>query len=104
MLSAPLEQHILDYKPSRGFVILAFTMFDGSANPYDHIFHYNQAMTRNAGNDQLFDSCHGRCIRINKIYILNPTVVVKLLQYSGSRVEHMDGFSSYKLIYSESKW
>ena len=42
------------------------------------------------------DSCHGRCIGINKIYILNPTTVVKLLQYSGSRVEQRDGFSSYK--------
>ena len=30
-----------------------------------------------------FDSCHSRCIGINKIYILNPTAVVKLLQYSG---------------------
>ena len=50
------------------------------------------------------DSCHSRCIGINKIYILNPTVVVKLLQYSDSRVEHRDRFSSYKLIYSESKW
>ena len=29
------------------------------------------------------DSCHSRCIRINNIYILNPTAVVKLLQYSG---------------------
>ena len=33
---------------------------------------------------------------INNIYILNPTAVAKLLQYSGSRVEHRDGFSSYK--------
>ena len=44
----------------------------------------------------VFDSCHSRCIGINKIYILNPTVVVKLLQYSGSRVELKDGFSLYK--------
>ena len=29
------------------------------------------------------DSCHNRCIGINKIYILNPTVVAELLQYSG---------------------
>ena len=42
------------------------------------------------------DSCHSRCIEINKIYILNPTAVAKLLQYSGSKVEHRDGFSSYK--------
>ena len=31
----------------------------------------------------LADSCHSRDAGINKIYILNPTVVVKLLQYSG---------------------
>ena len=42
------------------------------------------------------DSRHSRCIGINKIYILNPTAVAELLQYSGSRVEHGDGFSSYK--------
>ena len=29
------------------------------------------------------DSCHSRCIKINKIYILNSIIVVKLLQYSG---------------------
>ena len=28
-------------------------------------------------------SCHSRGARINKICILNPTTVVKLLQYSG---------------------
>ena len=35
--------------------------------------------------------------RINNIYKPKiPTVVAKLLQYSCSRVEHMDGFSTYK--------
>ena len=34
---------------------------------------------------------------INKIYNLIPsTAVAMLLQYSGSRVEHRDGFSSHK--------
>ena len=42
------------------------------------------------------DSCQSRCIGINKIFILNPTAVEELLQYSGSRVEHRDGFSSHK--------
>ena len=42
------------------------------------------------------DSCHSRCIGINNIYILNPIVIAELLQYSGSRVEHGDGFSLYK--------
>ena len=49
-------------------------------------------------------SCHSRCIGINKIYISNPTAVAELLQYSGFRVEHRDRFSSYKLIYNDSKW
>ena len=53
MLSSPLGQHILDYEPPCGFIILAFTMFDGSADPYDHMLHYNQAMTLNTGNDRL---------------------------------------------------
>ena len=46
----------------------------------------------------LHDSCHNRVIR-NQQYLypkFPPTTVVKLLQYSGSRVEHRDGFSSYK--------
>ena len=30
------------------------------------------------------------------LYPRVPTTVAKLLQYSGSRVEHRDGFSSYK--------
>ena len=44
----------------------------------------------------MIDSCHSRCSGINKIYILNHTAVAELLQYSGSRVEHRDEFSSYK--------
>ena len=30
-----------------------FAMFNGSNNPYDHMLHYNQAMTLNAGNDHM---------------------------------------------------
>ena len=43
-------------------------------------------------------SCHSRVIR-NQQYLypkFPPTAVVKLLQYSGSRDEHRDGFTSYK--------
>ena len=33
---------------------------------------------------------------INKIYnLISPTAVAWLLQYSGSRVEHKDGFSTH---------
>ena len=53
MLSSPLGQHILDYEPPRGFVIPTFNMFDGSTDPYDHMLHYNQAMTVNVHNDHL---------------------------------------------------
>ena len=53
MLSSPLGQHILDYEPPCGFVILAFATFDGSANPYDHMLHYNKTMILNASNDHL---------------------------------------------------
>ena len=43
-------------------------------------------------------SCHSRVIR-NQQYLypkFPPTAVAKLLQYSGSKVEHRDRFSSYK--------
>ena len=53
MLSLPLGQYILDYEPPHGFVIPAFTTFDGSTDPYDHMLHYNQAMILNASNDCL---------------------------------------------------
>ena len=53
MLSLPLGQHILNYEPPRGFVMPTFTMFNGSNDPYDHMLHYNQAMTLNANNDHL---------------------------------------------------
>ena len=30
-----------------------FTMFDDSNEPYEHMLHYNKAMTLNASNDRL---------------------------------------------------
>ena len=51
MLSSPLRQHILDYELSSGFVIPTFTMFNGFTDPYDHMLHYNQAITLNASDD-----------------------------------------------------
>ena len=53
MLSSPLGEHILDYEPPHGFVILPFTMYDGSSDPYDHTLHFNQVMILNIGNDRL---------------------------------------------------
>ena len=52
----------------------------------------------NNAKEGLADSCHSRVIR-NQQYLypkFPPTVVVKLLQYSGYRVEHRNGFSSYR--------
>ena len=51
ILSSLLGQRILYYKPPHGFVILAFAMFNGSIDPYNHMFHYNQAMILNVGDD-----------------------------------------------------
>ena len=53
MLSLPLGQHILNYEPPCGFIIPAFVTFDGFTDPYDHMFHYYQAMILNADNDRL---------------------------------------------------
>ena len=53
MLSSPSGQHILNYEPLRGFIISAFATFDGSADPYDHMLHCNQAMILSVGNDHL---------------------------------------------------
>ena len=51
MLSSPLWQDILSYKPPHGFAIPPFAMYDGSSDPYDHMLHFNQAMIISAGND-----------------------------------------------------
>ena len=46
----------------------------------------------------LCDSCHSRVTRNQQYFYpkFPPTVVVKLLQYSDSRVEHRVGFSLHK--------
>ena len=63
MLSSPLKQHILDYESPLGFAIPTFTTFDGSANPYDHMLHYNQVMMLNANNDRLLCKVLLACLR-----------------------------------------
>ena len=43
------------------------------------------------------DSWHIRCfLNQQYLYLIPPTAVARLLQYSDSRVEHKDGFSSHK--------
>ena len=77
MLSSPLGQHILYYNPPRGFIILAFTTFGGSTDPYDHMLHYNHVMTLNAGNDWLL-------CKVFPTSLLGPVLAWfhKLLRYS----------------------
>ena len=53
MLFSPLGQHILNYKPPRGFVIPTFTTIDGSSDSYDHMLHYNRTMILIADNGRL---------------------------------------------------
>ena len=77
MLSSPLGQHILNYKTPRGFVMPAFTMFDGCNDPYDHMLHYNQVMTLNTGNDHLL-------CKVFRVSLRGPTLAWfhKLPSYS----------------------
>ena len=63
MHSSHLGQHILDYEPPQGFIMPTFVMFDGSSNPYDHMLHYNQAMTLNARNDHLLCKVFPACLQ-----------------------------------------
>ena len=52
----------------------------------------------------LVDSCVVGMRNQQNLYPKAPSVVAKLLQYSSSRVKLKDGFSSYKMICSYSKW
>ena len=78
MLSSPLRQHILDYEPPRGFVILDFSTFDGSTNPYDHMLHYNQAMILNASNDQLLCKVFPASLRGLELYTVHVSYTVQV--------------------------
>ena len=53
MLSTPFSSRIINYEPSRGFIVPKFFAYDGSSDPFDHIMHYRQLMTLNIGNDML---------------------------------------------------
>ena len=53
MLSTSFGPHIINYEPSRGFIVPKFTMYDGTSDPFDHIIHYKQLMTLDIGNDAL---------------------------------------------------
>ena len=53
MLSTPFDPHIINYEPSRGFIVPKFTMYDGTNDLFDHIMHFKRLMTLNIGNDAL---------------------------------------------------
>ena len=46
-----------------------------------------------------YDSlCRKGILNQQNLYLIPPTVVALLLQYSGSRIIHRDGFSLWKLL------
>ncbi|RVW69851.1 hypothetical protein CK203_060712 [Vitis vinifera] len=53
MLSTSCSPYIINYEPPRGFMVLKFTTYDGTSDPFDHIMHYRQLMTLDIGNDVL---------------------------------------------------
>ena len=111
MLSSPLGQHILDYEPSRKFVIQAFATFDGSTNPYNHMLRYNQAMILKADNDLLLCKVFPASLRglalawfhklpHNSINSFNELWVAFISQYLCS-VRKMRNISSLQTILKE---
>ena len=53
MLSTPFNPHIINYNLQGGFMVLKFSTYDGTKDPFDHIMHYKQLMTLDIGNDAL---------------------------------------------------
>lgn len=53
MLSMPFSPYIINYEPLRGFMVLKFSTYDRTNNPFNHIMHYKQLMTLDMGNDAL---------------------------------------------------
>ena len=108
MLYLPLGQHILDYEPPHGFVIRAFSAFNGSTDPYNHMLHYNQVMTLNAGNNRLLckvflASLRGHVLAwfhklpLNSINSFNELWAAFVLHYLCS-VRHKRNISSLQTI------
>ena len=53
MLSMPFSPHIVNYEPSRGFMVTKFTTYDETSISFNYIMHYKQLMTLDIGNDVL---------------------------------------------------
>ena len=67
MLSTPFSPHIINYKPSRRFMVPKFMTYDGTSDPFNHIMHYRQLMTLDIRNDALLckvfpTSLHGQAL------------------------------------------
>ena len=67
MLSTPFSLHIINYEPSRGFIVPKFMTYDGTSDPLDHIMHFRQLMTLDIRNDALLckvflASLHGQSL------------------------------------------
>lgn len=53
MLSMPFSPHIINYEPSKGFMVPKFTTYDKTSDLFDHFMHYRQLMILDIGNDAL---------------------------------------------------
>ena len=53
MLSTPFSSRIINYEPSKGFLVQKFSTYDASSDLFDHIMHYQQLMTLDIGNNAL---------------------------------------------------
>nr|CAN61613.1 hypothetical protein VITISV_030311 [Vitis vinifera] len=67
MLSMSFSPHIINYDPPRGFMVLKFSTYDGTNDPFDHIMHYKQLMTLDIGNGMLL--CKGICELVQANYL-----------------------------------
>ncbi|KAL6347122.1 hypothetical protein AAG906_012703 [Vitis piasezkii] len=53
MISMPFDPHIINYEPSRGFIVPKFTIYNRISDPFNHIMHFRQLMTLDIRNDAL---------------------------------------------------
>ena len=51
MPSTSFDPHIINYEML--FIVLKFTMYDGTSDLFDHIMHFKQLMTLDIGNNAL---------------------------------------------------
>ena len=48
-----IQPHIVNYEPTKGFIVPKFTTYDGTSDLFNHITHYRELMTLDIGNDAL---------------------------------------------------